>query len=59
MTCLERVILTFAGIGKAAQATHLAIGRETIATACENLVSVSLMPHVPHQPVVGRVEHIV
>ncbi len=55
----ERVILALAGVGKTADATQLAIGVEQVAATSENLVGISLMAHIPHKAVVGRVEHVV
>ncbi len=59
MTSLEGVVLALAGIGESTQTTFLAVGREAVATSSQNLVWISLMSHVPHQAVVGSVEHIV
>ena len=59
MAGLKCVILALAGIGKATQATHLAISRETVTATGQYFVGIGLMTHIPHQAVVGSVEHIV
>ena len=59
MTSLKSVVFALAGIGKTTQATHLAIGREAIATPSQNLVGIGLVTYVPHQSIVGGVEHVV
>ena len=45
--------------GKAAQSPIGTYRGELVAPTGDNLVCISLMPHIPHQFVVGRVEHIV
>ena len=35
------------------QSVQFSVGIENVASACKNLMSVSLMPHVPHYAVVG------
>ena len=37
---------------------QLTVGAEAVATPRKYLMSVSLMPHVPHNAVVGGVEYI-
>ena len=59
MACSERVILALGGIGKTAQAVQLAVVVKLVATTGQYLVGIGLMAHVPHQAVVGRVEHVV
>ena len=59
MAGYESIIFALAGIGETAEATHLAIGVEPVATAREYLVHIGLVAHIPHQAVVGRVKHIV
>ncbi len=59
MAAGERVVFTLKRTRKRKNATKLAIGAETVASACENLVAVGLMTYIPYDTVVGRVEHIV
>ncbi len=54
----ECVIIAFGRIREAAQASERPVCRKRIATPGEQLVAVSLMPHVPHNAVVRCVEHI-
>ena len=46
-------------VGEPAQPVQFAYGVELFAAAGENLVPVGLVPHVPHDAVVGGVEHVV
>ena len=55
----EGVVLALCGIGEAAQAVQFAVVVKLVAPARQDLVGIGLVPHVPHQTVVGRVEHIV
>ncbi len=59
MTRHERIILAFIRIWETAQAIELAVGMEIVAATRKQLMSVGLVPHIPHNPVVGGVEHIV
>ena len=59
MTCRERIVLALLRRGESAQAAQLAQGRERVASACQYLVRIGLMAHIPHQSVFGRVVHIV
>src|SRR6266852_1167691 len=54
----ERVVIRFVTTQETADAAILLNRRQQIATPGQNLVSVSLMAHIPHQPVMGRVERI-
>ena len=38
---------------------QLTVGAEAVATTRKYLMSVSLMPHVPHNAVVGSLENVV
>ena len=55
----ESVVLALATAGKTRDATGHAQPAHGLAPARENLVRVGLVSHVPHDPVVGRVEHVV
>ena len=55
----EGVVFAFCGRGKRAHAVQPAVGAELVSASRQYLVAVGLMPHIPHQPVVGRVEDIV
>ena len=59
MADAEGVVVAFAALGEARQATGLAHGMHLLHTAGENLVGVALVSHVPDDAVVGRVEHVV
>ena len=37
----------------------LSVGMEVVLTTCQYLMAVSLMAHIPHNAVVGGVEHVV
>ena len=53
------VVFALFGVWKTAQTVHLAVVLKGVAAACEHLVPVGLMTHVPHDSVVWGVEHIV
>ena len=53
----ERVEFAFCAACEARQATALAQGAHAVAAARDDLVRIGLMPHIPHQPVMRRVEH--
>ena len=53
------VVLAFAAPRKAGQTIQLAQTVHAVTPARQDLVRISLMAHVPHQSVVGRVENIV
>ncbi len=59
MTGCEGVVGALFGIGKTAKTAKLAIGVKLVAATCEQLVPIGLMPDIPHNAVVGGVEHIV
>ena len=54
----ESVVFAFVGKRKAAEAVQLSVGFESVAASSQHFVSVSLVPDVPHNTVVGCVEHI-
>ena len=58
MSTAERVVLTLVGVRERLQPVQPAVGAEQVAPTRQNLVSVGLMPHIPHNTVVRRVEHI-
>ena len=55
----EGVVFALGRVGESAQSVQFANGVELFAATGENLVSVGLVPHVPHDAVVGGVEHVV
>ena len=55
----ESVVFALGRIGKAAQTAEFAVGVESIAASCENLVPVGLMAHIPYEAVVRGIEYIV
>ena len=55
----EGVVFAFAWGGESRDAPQLAVGVEHVAPPGQYLVPVGLVPHVPDDAVVGRVEHIV
>ena len=57
--CAEGVEFAFATLRETGEATQLAKGWHAVTPPGENFVRVSLVPYVPHDPVVGGVEHIV
>ena len=59
MSRRERIVLALLGVRESAQATQLAQGWERVASACQYLVRIGLMAHIPHQSVFGRIVHIV
>ena len=59
VTDAEGVVLALLPAREAAHASQLAQRVHAVAPACEDLVRVGLVAHVPHQPVVGGVEHVV
>ena len=54
----ERVVLALAALGEAAEPPALPQGADPVAPPGQDLVRIALVPDVPDQPVVGRVEHI-
>ncbi len=59
MTDAKGVVLAFLAAGKRRQAVFLLDGGDAVAAAGKNLVRIALMPHVPDQPIVRRIEHVV
>src|SRR5690606_30573436 len=55
----EGVVRRLAGGGEAGQAATLPDGLDTVGTSGEDLVAVRLVPDVPHDPVLERVEQVV
>lgn len=55
----EGVVLALVGRWEGTKSTQMTVGVEGFAATCENLVSGSLMPHVPDDAVVWRVEDVV
>ena len=59
VTHAEGIVFAFGTRRKRRQAIGLLDGMEPPAAAGEHLVRIGLVPHVPHQPVIGGVEHVV
>ena len=55
----KRVVFAFAALREAAQAPELAQGLHAVTPTGQNFVRVSLVAHIPDQPVAGGVEHVV
>ncbi len=55
----EGVVFALGALGEARQPSALTQGADAVAPAGNDLVRIALVPHVPHQLVLGRVEHIV
>src|SRR5436190_23788338 len=56
MASAERVIRRFVTAQKTAHAAVLLDGRKQITPAGENLVGISLVAHIPYQPVIRRIK---
>src|ERR1700682_935731 len=54
----KRVVFRLVAAQKAADASILFDGRQLLATSGKNLMSISLVAHVPNQAVVRRVERV-
>ena len=54
----ERVVFAFAAFGKAGQAAALPQSANPVAPSGQDFVRVALVPHVPDQLILRRVEHI-
>ena len=59
MSAGEGIIFTLQRGREGAYAAQLSVGGEGLSASCEYLVSIGLMPHVPHDAVVRCLEHIV
>ena len=59
VSCAEVVVLALGHAREATYATELAVGCKGIAATCYDFVGVSLVSHIPHDAVVGRVVDIV
>ena len=55
----EGVVLALRALREAGQPAQLAQRAHALAPAGEDLVRIGLVAHVPHQPVIGRLEHVV
>ncbi len=54
----ERVVFALGALGETGEPTAGAQRADAVAPAGQNLVRIALVPHVPDQPVLGRIEHI-
>ena len=59
MAAAEGVVFALVGVWEGFEAVEFSVGAEHVTAACQYLVGVSLMTHVPDDAVVGRIEHIV
>ena len=59
MTCPERIVQTLPHLRETAQAAQLAVRAETVPPTRNDFVRIGLMPHVPYQFVIRRIQHIV
>ena len=59
MSAGEGIVFALFGRGERFQSLVFTVGVEVLASSGEYLVGIRLMPHVPYQPVVGRVVHVV
>ena len=55
----EGIVFALRTLGEARKAPALAQGADPVTPAGDDLVGIALVPHVPDQLVLGRVEHIV
>ena len=55
----KRVVLALGAPREAREAAFLAQGADAAAAAGDDLVRIGLVAHVPDQPVVGGIEHMV
>ena len=58
MSAAEGVVFAFLREREWAQSAQFPVGAELFATSSEDFMTIGLMPHVPHNPVTGCVEHI-
>ena len=58
MRSTKRIIFAFRTLGEAGQTATLAKRTDTITTAGQNFVGISLMSNVPNQNIVRCVEHV-
>src|SRR5574344_1542063 len=58
MTSNKAIVLAFMWVWETRNTIQLAIGREFLSTFGKNFVAICLMPHIPHNTVVGRIERI-
>ena len=54
----ERVVFAFAALGEPRKPAALPQGTDAVATAGEYFVRIGLMPDVPDQAILGRVEYV-
>ncbi len=59
VSAYKSIVFAFLWRWERPYAMELSVSAEIVASSGKNLVSVSLMPHVPHNPVVRCVEHVV
>ena len=58
MSADKGIIFALLGRGERANAVKLTIGAELLTTTRQNLVSVCLMPYIPHDTVLRRIKYI-
>ncbi|GJE19445.1 hypothetical protein AIGOOFII_4193 [Methylobacterium marchantiae] len=54
----ERVVDALRALGEPRQTARLAQGPDPVAPPRQDLVRIGLVPDIPHDPVVRRVEHV-
>lgn len=59
MTASDGVVFAFFRGGERAKAVQMTVSVELLSPSCQYLVTTSLMPHIPYDAVVGRVEDVV
>ena len=58
MSRAKGIILTLRAFGKAGEPAGLPQGPNAIFAAGENFMRISLMTHIPNQPIMGRIEDV-
>ena len=54
----ERIIFTFAALGKTGKSSALAQGADAFASSRQNLMGISLMADVPDDDIFGRIKNV-
>ena len=59
MAATEGVVFALVGMWKGLDPVEFSVGAEFVSATCQNLVSVGLVSHVPHDAVVGGIVDVV
>ena len=59
VACTKSVVLTFRAAGKTRKAIELAQRGHFFTTAGQNFVGITLMTHIPNNPIIGGIKNIV